>query len=57
VVVQGEPLDEGSSVTILVPDESEFTLPAEDEAALLQSISEADKGEVIDGDDVIQKIS
>ena len=57
VIVEGESLDEGSTVTVLIPDERTFTLGDEDEAALLQAITEADRNDLADGDDVIQKIS
>ena len=57
IVVEGDPLDEGSTVTILVSDERAFTLNSEDETALLQAISEADRGDLVDGDDVINKIA
>ena len=57
VVVEGDPLNEGSTVTVLVSDESQVTLSAEDKAALLQAIDEADRDELINGDDVIKKIS
>ena len=57
VVVEGVPLDEDSTVTVLVSDEKTFTLNPEDETALLQAIAEADRGDLIDGDDVINKIS
>jgi hypothetical protein len=33
VVVEGEALSEGASVTVLVPDEATFDLSEEDEAA------------------------
>ena len=57
VVVEGDPLDKGSTATVLVSDEKTFTLNPEDETALLQAIAEADRGDLIDGDDVINKIS
>ena len=57
VVVEGVPLDEASTVTVLVSDEKTFTLNPEDETALLQAIAEADRGDLIDSDDVINKIS
>ncbi len=57
VIVEGESLDEGSTVTVLIPDERTFTLGDEDEAALLQAITEADRNDLADGDDLIQKIS
>ena len=57
MIVEGDPLDEGSTVTVLVSDELTFTLNVEDEAALLQAIAEVDRGDLIDGDDVVKKIS
>ena len=57
VIVEGESLDEGTTVTVLIPDERSFTLGDEDEAALLQAITEADRDDMTDGHDVIQKIS
>ena len=57
VIVEGEPLAEGSTVTVLVSDERSFTLGEEDEAALLLAIAEADRDELVDGDDVIQSIT
>ena len=57
VIVEGDPLNEGSTVTILVSDETTFRLNAEDEAALLQAIAEADQNDLISGEDVIKKIS
>ncbi len=57
VIVEGDPLNEGSTVTILVSDETTFGLNAEDEAALLQAIAGADQNNLISGEDVIKKIS
>ena len=57
VIVEGDPLNEGSTVTILVSDETTFRLNAEDEAALLQAIGEANQNDLVSGDDVIKKIS
>jgi hypothetical protein len=56
IVVEGEPLNEGSTVTILVPDDGTFTLGAQDEAALLEAIAEADRGELTDAEDVLRRI-
>ena len=56
IVVEGEPLDEGTVVTVLVSDEPVFTLSAEEEATLLESIAEADRGELIDGQDVLKRL-
>ena len=56
IVVEGESLDEGSVVTILVADENRFTLTAEEEAALVDSISQADRGELLDGQDLLKRL-
>lgn len=56
IVVEGESLREGSTVTVLVSDESTFTLGAEEEAALLEAVSEADRGELVDADDVFKQL-
>ena len=56
IVVEGESLREGATVTILVPDEGSLTLSNEDEAALLESIAEADRDELIDGPDVLRQL-
>jgi len=54
--VEGEPLKEGSTVTILFPEERTFQLNDADEAALLAAIAEADRGEALDGDDVLSQL-
>ena len=46
IVVEGEPLDEGAVVTVLVSDEHVFTLSSDEEATLLESIAQADRGEL-----------
>jgi len=56
IVVEGEPLKEGSTVTILFPEERTFQLNDADEAALLAAIAEADRGEALDGDDVLSQL-
>ena len=56
VVVEGESFREGATVTILVPDERTFTLSEEDEAALLESMAKADRGELVDAEDVLKKL-
>jgi hypothetical protein len=57
IVVEGEPLGEGSTVTVLVADESVFTLNAEEEAALLESIAEGDRGDLLHADDVLNRLA
>lgn len=56
IVPEGETLSEGATVTILVPDERTFTLTAEEEAALLEAIAEADRNELLDAKDVFRQL-
>jgi hypothetical protein len=46
IVVEGEPLSEGSNVIILVHDTGTFTLSGKDDAALLEALAEADRGDM-----------
>ena len=58
VVIDGAPLEEGTSVTVLARDEENgFTLSPEEEAELLLSIAEADRGETISGEEVLAKLA
>ncbi len=57
IVVEGEPLEEGSTVTVLAPEQDEtFVLDAEAEAALLAAMAEADRGETIGGEQLLRKL-
>ena len=56
IEVEDEALDEGSSVTVLVSDESTFTLTDQEEAALLDSIAEANRGDLLDAKDVLRRL-
>lgn len=57
VIVEGEPLPEGLLVTVLAREADEsFELDAEQEAELLESIAEADRGELIPADEVLRKL-
>ena len=48
VVVEGEPLAEGSVVTVVAREDDEgFDVSPEEEAALLAAIAEADRGELV----------
>jgi hypothetical protein len=48
VVIEGEPLEEGATVTILARESDEtFDVSAEDEATLLESLAEAARGHTI----------
>ena len=58
VVVDGAPLEEGASVTVLARDsENGFTLSPEEEAELLLSIAEADRGDSIAGEEVLERLA
>ena len=51
VVVQGELLDEGSTVTVFLPEaDDEIRLSPEEEAKLAQALKEADEGDFIEAD-------
>jgi hypothetical protein len=57
VVFDGEPLEDGASVTVLAPDgERGFTLSPEEEAELLLSIAEADRGETVPAEEILAKL-
>lgn len=57
VVVQGVTLEEGSVVTVLAREAEEtFELTPEEEAELLLSIAEADRGEMISGEEVLESL-
>lgn len=53
IVIEGQPLPEGALVT---PDDRTFTLSEEDEAALLLAVAEADRGELLDADEVFDRL-
>ena len=55
IVVEGEPLPDGSVVTVLAREVDEsFELDATAEAELLLSLAEADRGELIPAEEVLQ---
>jgi hypothetical protein len=55
IVVEGEPLPDGAVVTVLAREIDEtFELDETAEAALLLSIAEADRGELIPAEDVLR---
>jgi len=58
VVIEGAPLQEGASVTVLArDDESGFTLSPEEEAELLLSIAEADRGDTVSAEELLAKLA
>jgi hypothetical protein len=57
IVIEGEPLEEGSTVTVLAPERDEaFVLDSEAEASLLAAMAEGDRGEVITGEQLLDKL-
>ena len=57
IVVEGDPLPEGAVVTILARDADEtFELPPELEAELLESIAQAERGETISAEQVLERL-
>ena len=56
IVVEGEAFTEGTTVTVLVADERTFRLNAEEEAALLEAIAEADRGDLLPAEDVLKQL-
>ena len=57
VVIEGEALAEGSTVTVVLREEDEtFELKAEEEAELLASIADIERGELISGEELLQRL-
>ncbi len=57
IVVEGDPLPEGTVVTILARDADEtFTVPLELEAELQEAIAEADRGETITAHELLERL-
>jgi hypothetical protein len=57
IVVEGEPLEEGSTVTVIAPEQDEaFVLDAQAKTSLLAAIAEGDRGEVISGEQLLGKL-
>ena len=57
VVVEGESLAEGTKVTVVLREEEEsFDLTPEEEAELLASIDEIERGEYVSADEVLERL-
>jgi len=57
VVVEGDPLPEGTIVTILAREADEtFEVPPELEAELLESIAQAERGETISAEEMLERL-
>jgi hypothetical protein len=57
VVVEGETLAEGSTVTVLLrEDEDGFDLTPEEESELLESIAEIERGEFVTSEPLLERL-
>jgi hypothetical protein len=57
VVVEGERLIEGSTVSVLLRDDEEsFALTPEEESELLESIAEIERGEYVSGEQLLERL-
>jgi hypothetical protein len=57
VVLEGEPLAEGSVVTVVASEDDEtFEVSPEDERALLEAIAQADRGQVISWEELREQL-
>ena len=57
IIVDGEPIPDGTVVTILARDPHDnFEVPPELETELLESIAEAERGEAISADDLLRRL-
>lgn len=57
VLVEGEALPEGSTVTVLLRDDDEgFDLTPEEQAELLASIADVEGGKFISGDELLERL-
>jgi len=57
VVVEGEALAEGSTVTVVLREDDEtFELTAEEEAELLSSIADIERGEFISEEELLHRL-
>src|SRR3990172_115437 len=57
VIVEGEPLTEGSVVTIVAREDDEtFEVTPEEERALLEAIAQADRGQVISWEELREQL-
>lgn len=57
VVVEGETLVEGSTVSVLLRDDDEtFVLAPEEESELLESIAEIERGEYVSGEQLLERL-
>jgi hypothetical protein len=57
IVVEGQSFSEGEKVTVLsYGDREPFRVSAEEKRILLESIAQADRGELVDADDLLAEL-
>ena len=57
IVLVGQPFPEGMVVTVLAKESGDtFEVPADLEAELIESLAEADRGETITADELLQRL-
>ena len=57
IVVEGQPFAEGEKVTILGhADNGSFRVSPEEKRLLLESLAQADRGEVVDGEELLAEL-
>jgi hypothetical protein len=55
--LDGDSLEEGATVTVLVPEPDEtFTLTPDEEVALEESLKQATRGEFVDADALLREL-
>jgi len=54
--VEGHAFAEGERVTVLSLDHEPFRVTAEEKRMLLESIAQADRGEFVNGDDLLAEL-
>ena len=58
VILEGVSFEDGTSVTVLAKDDgTDFDLTPEQEADLLVSIAEADRGDTVSAEEVLAKLA
>jgi len=57
VILEGEPLAEGSVVTVVAREDDEtFEVSPEEERALLEAIAQADRGQVVSWEELREQL-
>jgi hypothetical protein len=57
IVIEGEPLPEGTVVTVLAREEEEtFDVPPELERELIESLAQADRGEALPAEVALKRL-